>query len=165
MMKILLALILVLAVMQSANALYIQVDGQTGGSLDVTGSAAVTVFCEDESSWLGYLIVEEGGSGILGEVVKLDAAGDLGAVSSYAEPGWGAGYELTAATSEAGVPVTAGPQFTLDFAGNLGVSAKVSLYLDPDYAVPVSSVYLNSVPEPATIALLGIGSLLLPRRR
>jgi len=165
MMKRLLALILVLAAAQSANAVYIQVDGQMGGSFDVNGSAAITVFGEDESSWLGYLIVEEGGSGILGEAVKLDTAGDLGAVSSYAGPGWGAGYELTAATSRAGVPVTAGPQFTLDFAGNLGDSAKASLYLDPDYAVPVASVYLDAIPEPATIALLGVSGLPLPRRR
>jgi len=116
-MKRLLALILLLGLAQSANAVYIQVDGHVGSSFDVNGSATIAVIGEDGLSWLGYLIVEEGGSGVLGDAVKLNAAGDLGAVSPYAEAGWGAGYELTAATSGS-TPVTPGPQFMLDFAGN-----------------------------------------------
>ncbi len=163
-MKRVFVLFLILGLTQAANAVYIQVDGQAGNSFDVNGSATITVTGQDGSSWLGYLIVEEGSAGVLADAIKLDAAGDLGAAWPYAEAGWGVGYELTAATSGSN-PITAGSQFTFNFTGNLGDSAKVSLYLDPDYTVPVASVNLTVVPEPATVFLLGIGGLLLRRRR
>ena len=60
----------------------------------------------------------------------------------------------------------AGQQFTFDFSGGFsGDTALVSLYLDPEYSIPVDSIAISIVPEPITITLLGFGALFLRRRK
>ena len=127
----------------------------------------ITVVSEDISSWLGYIIIEDGGAGALGNADKLDAAGNIAAVFAYTEPGWGAGYELTAAMSPGGAPaIAAGPQFTMDYTGGtLGQTAMISLFVDPEYGTPASSVAVTIVPEPMTVVMLGLGGLLMRRRK
>jgi len=170
MMRKLLVLALVLGIASAANAVLIQVDGSDPGPSIEIGegvTAVITVVSEDASSWLGYIIVEEGGTGALSNAVAQDAAGDLGAASAYTEAGWGAGYELTIAMSPGGAPAIAvGPQFTLDFTGGeVGQTATISLFVDPEFGTPVDSVTITIVPEPMTVILLGLGALLLRRRK
>jgi hypothetical protein len=163
-MRKLLLLFLVLTMASTANALLITVDGQIGESFEVDVQATITVVSEDASSWLGYIIVEEGGAGSLENATVLDAAGDLGSASAYTEAGWGTGFELTAAST--GVPpVAAGNQFTLDYIGAIGDTATISLFVDPEYTTPVATVNVTVVPEPMTVILLGLGGLFLRRRR
>ena len=158
--------ILVLGLVPAVNAALIQVGGQTGDAFNVLENSVITVVGENTSSWLGYVIVQEGGTGVLSEALKLDAAGNLASVSPYSEAGWGTGYELTVAMSPGGVPAIAvGPQFSMNFAGTLGQMARISLFLDPEFTVPVSSVLVTVVPEPMTILLLGLGGLFLRRRK
>ena len=168
-MKGLLAAVLVLVITSSANAVFIQVDGVSGESTEVVGGSTsiVTIVSEDNSSWLGYLVIEEGGTGLLSNAVILDAAGNMATAEPYSEAGWGDGYGLTVAMSPGGDPAIAtGTQFTLDFSGGiLGETAQISLFQDPDYTNPVSSVMVSVIPEPITIALLGFGALFLRRRK
>jgi hypothetical protein len=168
MMKILLALILVLGTAAAANAVVIEVDGQAGEAIVLPDTVAtVTVIGEDTANWLGYMRIEEGCSGELSNPVVLDAAGHLGGVpGDYDEPPWLPGYELTVAMSPGGVPaVAAGPQFHFDYSysGDLVEGTTISLYVDPQYEVPESSVRI--VPEPMIVVLLGLGGLFLRRRR
>jgi hypothetical protein len=166
MMRKLFVLILVLGLVPAVNAALIQVGGQTGDTFDVLENSVITIVSEDTSSWLGYVIVQEGGAGVLSEALKLDAAGNLGSISPYSEAGWGTGYELTVAMSPGGVPAIAvGPQFSMNFTGTLGSTARISLFRDPEFTVPVSSVLVTVVPEPMTILLLGLGALFLHRRK
>lgn len=165
-MRKLLVLILVLGLASAANAMLITVDEQQGDSFEVDITSTITVVSEDASSWLGYIIVEDGGAGSLENAVKLDAAGDIGAFTAYTEAGWGTGFELTASMSPTGVPpLAAGSQFSFDYIGSVGDIATISLFLDPGYATPVASVSVTVVPEPMTVILLGLGALFLRRRR
>ena len=164
-MRKLLILFLVLGMASSANALLIKVDDLEGESFEVDTQATITVVSEDTSSWLGYIIIEEGGAGSLENVVILDAAGDRGAAGPYTEAGWGTGFELTVGSTSATTPVAVDTQFSLDYVGEIGDTATISLFVDPEYTPPVASVNVTVVPEPMTIILLGLGGLFLRRRR
>ena len=165
-MRKLLVSILVLGLVPAANAAFIQVDGKSGDTLNVLQNSVITVVSDNTSSWLGYIVVESGGAGVLSGAIKLDAAGNLGSVSPYSEAGWGTGYELTVAQSPGGVPAIAvGPQFSMNFAGTVGQTARISLFVDPQFTTPVASVLVTVVPEPMTILLLGLGALFLHRRK
>jgi len=166
MMRKLLMLFLVLGLASAANATLIKVDGLEGDSFEVDTQTTITVVSEDASSWLGYIIIEDGGAGSLENVTVLDAAGDLGAAAPYTESGWGTGFELSASMGPLGnPPIAVGTQFSLDYIGAIGDTATISLFVDPEYTTPVASVNLTVVPEPMTIILLGLGGLFLRRRR
>jgi hypothetical protein len=168
MMRKLLVLMLVLGMASAANAVLIQVNGQTGAAIQIDEAAipaTITVVGEDTSAWLGYLIVEDGGAGALSNPVMTGNAGDLGASTAYSEDGWGAGYELTVASKSVPTNVAAGALFDLDYTAVLGDTAQITLFIDPDYEVPVASVAVEVVPEPMTVLLLGLGGLFLRRRK
>jgi len=151
-MKKVLAALVVLGILSSANAAYeITCEGfKDGWKLGVVS--------DNTASWLGYIIVEEGGTGILSNPIVHDAAGDLGDALPYSEEGWGTGYELVVAASPTGTPIVRGLQFTFDLSGYYGVS----LFIDPDYDIPVSQfgwfepigplgLYINGEPTGPTV--------------
>ena len=168
-MKRLVALLLVFGLASTANAVMLQVNGTSAAyvAIEEGATSLITVVGEDASSWLGYIIVEEGGTGLLSNAEILPAAGDLAATEPYTEAGWGAGYMLnTAAGPGSSTPISTGAQFNLDYSGGImGETAKISLYLDPDYTTPVASMNVSIIPEPMTIALLSLGALFLRKRK
>ena len=166
MMRKILVLFLVLGLASAANAMLIRVDDLEGDSFEVDISSTITVVSEDPSSWLGYIIIEDGGAGSLGNPIILPAAGDSATATDYTEAGWGTGYELTASMSPTGDPaIAAGSQFSFDYVGVVGDTATISLFVDPEYTTPVASVNVTVVPEPMTVILLSLGALFLRRRR
>jgi len=166
-MKKLFILMLVLGISSAANAVIIEVDGQTADAVNIGETATITVVSEDASSWLGYIIVEAGNPGALSDITNLDAAGDIASATAYSEVDWGTGYELNVSMSPGGEPAIAvGSQFTMTFSGALlDETSTISLYVDPEYGTPVASVAVTVVPEPMTILLLGLGGLFLRRRK
>ena len=165
-MRKLLVFVLVLGFASAANAVLIQVDGVGVDTADVDQSATITVVSENPLNWLGYIIIEEGGNGVLTNPAATALAGDpaLAGATPYTEVGWGAGYELTVAGS-ASFPVGTGTQFSFHYAGLPGDTATISLFVDPEFVAPAASVALNVVPEPMTIMFLGLGVLFLRRRK
>jgi hypothetical protein len=169
MMKRLVVLMLVLTLASATQAVILEVDGVPVTDVQIAEGVTsnITIVSDDASSWLGYIIVNEGGTGALSDVAILPDAGDLATATPYTEAGWGAGYELVTASSPAGnPPLGAGSQFNLNYSGGIqGQTATISLYLDPDFTTPVASVNVSIVPEPVTIALLGLGALFLRKRK
>jgi len=97
--------------------------------------------------------------------IDLDASGDAGIISWYAPY---EGYEWTAFDASSAVMPNqdVGDWFTVDLSPTGTGSFQLDLY---DYAVsssvPILGVSVPIVPEPATIALLSLGGLLLRRRK
>jgi len=168
MIQKLILLLSFLAIMPSTSAkVEIYIEGVPGHDLypSVPGEPVeISIVSYDDSSWLGYIVVEQGCAGTLSNAFALDAAGDLGEAIPYSEPGWGIGYELIVAASPTGTPVEAGPQFTMEFLfdGKAPYGANgISLYVDPVYDVPVCQI---GCPEPMTLILFGLGGLYLRRK-
>ena len=164
-MKYISVLFLILISTTTTNAVYLEIDGQQTGSIEIpqATTSVITIVSEDSSSWLGYLIIADGGTGTLGNVTIFPTAGNMASANAYSEAGWGSGYELIASAIPIGVPVvSAGTQFAFDYSGGIiGKTATISLYLDPQYISPAHSINVSIIPEPLSIALLGFGCLLL----
>ncbi len=158
-------LIMVLGMASAANAVIIEVDGQTADAVNIGETAVITVVSEDASSWLGYILVDAGSPGVLSDITNLDAAGNMADFSPYSDD-YGTGYEFNVAMSPGGDPAIAvGYQFTMTFSGALlDETSTISLYVDPD-VTPAASVVVTVIPEPMTILLLGLGGLFLRRRK
>ena len=168
-MKRLVALMLVLSLASATQAVILEIDGVPATDVQIAEGVTsnITIVGEDDSSWLGYIVINDGGTGALSNVAILPGAGDLASATPYTEADFGTGYELiVASTPASNPPVGAGPQFNLNYTGGInGQTATISLYLDPEYTMPVASMNVSIVPEPVTIALLGLGALLLRKRK
>ena len=168
-MKKLLALLLILGMASMANAaISLTVAGADVGPevliSDLEGARIGVSSTEGGSSPLGYVIVEEGGAGVLADGVVVAAAGDpaLAYTVPYTEAGWGAGFEWAAANTPT-VAVTPGEWFNYALNG-AAVGDVVSLFVDPEYGTPADT-FTVIIPEPLTLSLLGLGGLALLRRR
>jgi hypothetical protein len=175
-MKKLLILVLVLGLTSVASA---TISLNISGTVDVTQGDTLTVDVSSDSSvqsgWIGYVIVEEGGDGALSNPVIWQPhsgggnAGNLAATSPYSESGWGVGYYMIAGATDSSL--AAGVQFSVDYdtsALDVGDSCIVSLWDDGvgyETGDEQGIATINVVPEPATIALLGLGGLFLRRRK
>lgn len=181
-MKKLIALILVLGIASFANAALIELslDGATNGSgvtqettvavctyvvIDVHGAADHTylgyVIIQDDSEGGGEWLTDDGEGGTYPKI--LAGAGDMAKVTDYTYAGWGFGYELVADYAPGGS--VGGAEFELLFHCTSVGDVTITLWEDPDYTTPADTIIIHQIPEPLTIALLGLGGLFLRRRR
>jgi hypothetical protein len=161
-MKKLLILALVFGMTSAASAAL-----SLGGATEVVegDTAIVTVISDNTSNWMGYIEFDPGVVGV-SAVVALPGAG----TDSYVikDPlGWTGYYEIQAADmSEPFDSVVPGVQFNIMVAGATAGDVYTIGLMANDWATYLDSVQVTVVvPEPMTIALLGLGGLFMLRRR
>ncbi len=166
-----LTLILILSLASTANAFpSLYINGSPAPSsveLAVDEVLTVQIYSSDQSNWLGYLIMDEGGVGALSNAVTYNitphpdggCAGGQGSNVAYSYAGWGAGYEFTTAGVGSPTDVVAGTQHTADYSSSVTGTAYVGLYDDSYGEWPADELYITVVPEPCTVLLLGLGGL------
>ena len=173
-MKKLLVLILVLGLCSTANAMLtaieIDVDGShadSSVSVAVSGTISLEIYSgSDTDTGYGYLAIEDNGLYSLSNGQVTTNAGDKGSwTGPFTMPTYVPGYnllELGVSKSASGT-ITAGTMFLIDFtAGSSTGTVDVVLY-DESLVTMDSTTII--IPEPMTIALLGLGGLFLRRRR
>ena len=168
-MKKLVLLALVFGMASVASATLSLIPGG-GGETTINTGQVLTIQVSDtddlQQGKLSYAIVEEGGVGALTDPVVLPIAGELGAAVFYTEAGWGTGWELASGSAQDPGILEPGVQFTVDFMSNVVGTAIVSLWNGGgNFQVADDYLTVNVVPEPLTIALLGIGGLFLRRKK
>ncbi|MBN1765957.1 MAG: PEP-CTERM sorting domain-containing protein [Sedimentisphaerales bacterium] len=168
-MKKLLAILLVLGMASMASAAL----SLSSSSVDILAGGTATVYVVSDAAdvWEGYIggsSAVDGGGATAFTVTALAPAGPDGYAT--ADPYGYAGYYAVGALDfnpEDTITVTSGNQFQIDASDadlTSGSSYDINVYAD-DWATVIDTVTINIIPEPMTLSLLGLGGLLLRRRR
>ena len=163
-MKKLLVLTLVLAVASGAHAALTLVDAPTD-PINIGQSIAIIVNNSEDGAYSGWLeITDQAVADYDGDPVFTTAGNPNGdsSLETFTEyPGW---YQFTVASFDAANPIAAGDHVQVNVAGVSEGSSVLNVYAN-DGTTLLDSATINVIPEPMTIALLGLGGLFLRRRR
>jgi hypothetical protein len=164
MMRKLLILMLVLGMAPLAGATISLVS--TAATVGLSGTTTVQVSSDTaDLPWAGYLGYTHAGASLTSMWVLPAAGGDAAVAPS---PGGYAGYWwMSAADNASPFTIAAGVQFEGTLLGTATGVYNFYLY-DSNWSTPISpsgTFTLTVIPEPMTMALLGLGGLLLRRRK
>jgi len=166
-MKKLLVLLLVFGLTSAVNAAVVglSVDGSnvvTAADIEKDVTMNLMVISDtDDYPWLMEVSVLTADA-TLGAPVPTVNAGGLAAYVDYSDATiWD--YELSTAGSPGSVK--AGIQWNMDLLTSLSLGSMFTVSLGEYGQAPVSTIEFTVVPEPMTVALLGLGGLFLLRRR
>ncbi len=169
-MKKLLILMLVLGMTSMASAtISLSAPGVVGGEITMpAGDLVVSVVSSDTEPWDGFIAIIDGTYGDYGTVAQLAAAGSNATLLDYGA------FDIYAHITQIGAAcldpenydVVAGTQFqtTVAFTGAAELE-NLQILLLSDGLATLESITILGIPEPMTVALLGLGGLFLLRRR
>lgn len=166
----------------------ISVNGSLGVdeiTLEISDTIVIDVHVTAAQEGIGYIIVQDPGAGGIwydddagGNVAGQYAvsypgypgvyagAGDYpGSTGRYSYAGWGFGYEFTVAGGVPTPDLPGGLAFDYLFHCEGEGTVVIELWEDPDYTNVADTLTITQIPEPMTVALLGLGGLLLRRRK
>jgi hypothetical protein len=164
-MKKLLVLMLVLGMASVANATVLSwsVDAVTIESL--SGTAVVQLVADDgigfvSPKWVGYTPATTS-LGSITTITALPAAGGNAAIQNPTQSGWDGWWTVMSMDTETPFTVASGSQYSVTITGY----ATGTFGLASDSYGTNDTLEVTVLPEPMTVALLGLGGLFLLRRR
>lgn len=169
MMKRLLFLVLVLAITAGANAtIELSIDGEPAPdtyTMNVFDIIVIDVRSNDSSNYGAWLVLEDCAAGLgewASDLRKLPAAGDPPWVIDP-NPDFPCWWELEATSFDPDYPVLPGVHFEIDFRclGEGDVVITLRSYDESE----LDRITIHQIPEPMTMALLGLGGPFLRRRK
>ena len=174
-MRKLLILMLVLGMASMANAaLTLTIGGVDAGTeytLTPTDTIWIGVNTDTAVQFNAAVMINDdpcslaGGSWTGGNVIYIPPAkpGSYNTFSPYS-PGYGVGWYLAASSPSTVLPLS-GLIAEYEFHCDAAVYDVLINLLDSDFTTVLDTVTIHQIPEPMTLALLGVGALLLRRRK
>ena len=163
-MKKFVVLTLVLGLASGASAALTLV-GAPADPIDIGQSISILVNNSEDGAYSGWLeIVDQGTANYDGDPVFTGAGnpdGNSALETFFAFPGW---YQFTVASFTPSNPVLAGDHIDVRLLGIGEGTTVLNLYASDGVEV-LDTAQITVIPEPMTIALLGLGGLFLRRRR